>query len=95
MLLYSCLQRADQALADFFTSIGNQIAGLFQVITGQKQAQVSIAPPSFFNNGAANVSTTLAGVTGNVSPPATPASQTCLTASQDVHLFLHPLCIAA
>ena len=63
----SCLQRADQALADFFTSIGNSIAGLAQVITGQKQAQVSIAPPAFFANGAANVSTSLAGIAGTVS----------------------------
>ncbi len=62
-----CLQRADQALGDFFQSIVNTMAGLFQVATGQKQAQVSIAPPSFFNNGAANVSTSVAGVAGAVS----------------------------
>ncbi|CAL5222910.1 g5341 [Coccomyxa viridis] len=57
-------ERADQALGDFFQSIVNTMAGLFQVATGQKQAQVSIAPPSFFNNGAANVSTSVAGVAG-------------------------------
>ena len=62
------LQSADAAIADFFTSIGNIIAGQFQVLTGQKEPQVSIAPPSFFNNGAANISTSLAGVSGTVSP---------------------------
>jgi len=65
--LVSCLQRADQALADFFTSIVNAVAGIAQVLTGQTKPQVSIAPPSFFNNGAANVSTSLAGVAGTVS----------------------------
>lgn len=57
-------ESADAAIADFFTSIGNIIAGQFQVLTGQKEPQVSIAPPSFFNNGAANISTSLAGVAG-------------------------------
>ena len=60
------LQRADQAIADFFVSIENAIFGLADVITGKKQAQVSIAPPSFFNNGAANISTSLAGISGQV-----------------------------
>ncbi len=77
----SCLQRADQALGDFFQSIVNTMAGLFQVATGQKQAQVSIAPPSFFNNGAANVSTSVAGVAGAVSPPP-PSSQSCTSHNQ-------------
>ena len=88
MLVFSCLQRADQALADFFTSIANTMAGLFQVITGQKEAQVSIAPPSFFNNGAANVSTSVAGISGAVRPPSlTPSSQRGRAACWHPHLL--------
>ena len=79
----------DQALGDFFQSILNTMAGLFQVATGQKQAQVSIAPPSFFTNGAANVSTSVAGVAGAVSLiPSTRLTKLHLTmlAMSPVHL---------
>lgn len=80
----SCLQRADQALADFFTSIVNAVAGIAQVLTGQTKPQVSIAPPSFFNNGAANVSTSLAGVAGTVSS-LTYSSPLSLTPIKSLH----------
>ncbi|CAL8466305.1 g5841 [Coccomyxa elongata] len=54
-------ERADQAIADLFTSIANQLAGIGEVITGKAQPQVSISPFSLLNEGAANISTNLAG----------------------------------
>ncbi len=35
-----CAQRADQAIADLFTSIANQLAGIGEVITGKAEPQV-------------------------------------------------------
>lgn len=61
------LQRADQAIADLFTSIANQLAGLGEAITGKVKPQVSINPTVLFNNGAANISTNLAGASAAVS----------------------------
>ncbi|EIE19984.1 hypothetical protein COCSUDRAFT_67657 [Coccomyxa subellipsoidea C-169] len=54
-------ERADQAIADLFVSIANQLAGLGEVLTGKQKPQVSINPTVLFNNGAANISTNLAG----------------------------------
>jgi hypothetical protein len=65
----SRLQRADQAVADLFTSIANNLAGLVEVVTGQQKPQVSISPFTLFNNGAANVSTNLAGAQAAVRAP--------------------------
>jgi len=52
-------QTADQAIAQLFSQIGQEIESVYRVITGQSKPQFTINPPQLFNNGATNVSTTL------------------------------------
>jgi len=59
-----CAQTADQAIAQLFTQIGQEIESVYRVITGQSKPQFTINPPQLFNNGATNVSTTLVRAPG-------------------------------